>query len=75
MATNSSTKILCCFIDFTWGSVPALEVRGKGVLLQSIAITRYVAKQFDLTGADDFEAARCDEYADALKDLGAGKGT
>jgi len=45
-----------------------LEVDGKR-LCQSLAITRYVAKKFDLVGVDDFEAAQCDEYVDTVREL------
>jgi len=51
-----------------WGQVPILEFNGKK-LAQSSAITRYVARKFGFAGADDFEAAKCDEYVDACKDF------
>jgi glutathione S-transferase len=45
-----------------------LEWNGKK-LNQSFTIARYLAKQYNLVGADDFEAAKCDEYADVVKDV------
>ncbi|CAG7838283.1 unnamed protein product, partial [Allacma fusca] len=50
-----------------FGQVPLLEFNGKR-LVQSQAIFRYLAKQFNLTGKDEFEAAQCDEVVDAVKD-------
>lgn len=51
-----------------WGQVPILEFEGK-CLAQSLAITRYLARKFNLVGADDFEAAKCDEYTDTIKEF------
>jgi len=53
---------------FTWGQVPVLEFDGKQ-LSQSASISRYLAKKYKLAGADELEAAKCDEYVDALGDL------
>ncbi|CAL8122955.1 unnamed protein product [Orchesella dallaii] len=52
----------------TWGQVPLVEFDGKK-LGQSLAITRYFAKKFDLVPKDDFQAALCDEYVDACRDF------
>jgi len=54
--------------EYPYGKVPVLEWEGKK-LSQSFAIARYLAKQYKLTGADDFESAKCDEYADIVKDV------
>jgi len=54
-----------------WGSVPTLEVPGKGTLGQSGAILRYVGKQTNLYPKDDFEAALVDDILDACEDVGA----
>jgi len=51
-----------------WGQLPVLEVNGKR-LAQSSAICRYLARKFNLTGSDEFEAAKCDELVDAMMDL------
>jgi len=53
---------------YEWGHVPVLEVGGKQ-LSQSATIARFLAKKFKLTGADELEAAKCDELVDALGDL------
>jgi len=45
-----------------------LEIEGKR-LFQSIAITRFLAKKVGLVGSNDFEAAQCDEYVDATREL------
>jgi glutathione S-transferase len=43
-----------------------LEVDGKP-LAQCYAISRYLARQFGLAGADDWESAKLDEAADFHK--------
>jgi len=50
-----------------WGQVPLLEVDGK-LIAQASAINRFLARRFDLVGDNDFEAAKCDEFVDAIKD-------
>lgn len=59
-------KIL--LIATPWDQLPLLEVNGKK-LAQSMTICRYLAKKFKLTGKDDWEEAKCEEYVDALSDL------
>jgi glutathione S-transferase len=49
-----------------------LEVDGKRKIAQCSAICRFLAKRYNLTGADEFEFAKCDELVDAVKDLGNG---
>jgi len=53
---------------YPYGKIPMLEWDNKK-LSQSFTIARYLGKQFKLTGADDFESAKCDEYADVMKDV------
>jgi len=51
-----------------WGQVPLVEVDGK-TLTQSMAISRYFAKKYNLIPEDPFQAALCNEYVDAIGDL------
>lgn len=50
------------------GQAPVLEVDGKQ-LCQSLAIARYLAKQFGLQGSNDWEAAQCDMLSDGFQDV------
>jgi glutathione S-transferase len=54
--------------EFPYGKLPVLEWEGKK-LSQSFAIARFLAQHFKLAGADEFESAKCDEYADVVKDV------
>jgi glutathione S-transferase len=51
-----------------WGQVPVLEVDGV-IIAQSCAINRFLARRFDLVGNGEIEAAKCDEYVDAIVDF------
>ncbi|OXA52352.1 glutathione S-transferase 1 [Folsomia candida] len=51
-----------------WGQIPILEV-GDKTLAQTITICRYLGHQLKLSGKDSWEAAKCDEYVDAVNDL------
>ncbi|CAG7837629.1 unnamed protein product [Allacma fusca] len=51
-----------------FGQVPILKFDNKQ-LTQSLAITRYLARKYKLVGKDDFEAAKCDELADGIKEF------
>ncbi|KAG8223841.1 hypothetical protein J437_LFUL007862 [Ladona fulva] len=53
-----------------FGKSPTLEIDGK-VLHQSVAITRYLAKQCKLTGDNEWEALECDIMVDTIGDLRA----
>ncbi|KAG4070424.1 hypothetical protein HA402_005735 [Bradysia odoriphaga] len=50
------------------GQMPVLEIDGKQVH-QSIAISRYLAKQLGLTGANDWENLQIDSAVDTINDL------
>jgi len=50
------------------GQMPVLEVDGKRAH-QSLAITRYLAKQVGLTGADAWEDLEIDTAVDTINDL------
>lgn len=56
--------------DMPFGQVPVLEVDGKKVC-QSVAISRYLAKQFGLAGKNDWEALEIDATVDTIHDLRA----
>ncbi|XP_003703954.2 uncharacterized protein LOC100881165 [Megachile rotundata] len=56
--------------DMPFGQVPVLEVDGKKVC-QSVAISRYLAKQFGLAGKNDWEALEIDSTVDTIHDLRA----
>ncbi|CAF3453115.1 unnamed protein product [Rotaria sp. Silwood1] len=50
------------------GQIPVLEFDGVK-LPQSMAIARFLAKQFQLAGKDNFEQAKVDAVADTLSDV------
>jgi glutathione S-transferase len=50
------------------GQMPVLEVDGTQ-LPQSFSIARFLAKQFQLAGKDNFEQAKVDAVADTIQDL------
>jgi glutathione S-transferase len=50
------------------GQIPVLEYNGVK-LPQSIAITRFLGKQFQLAGKDNFEQAKVDAVGDTINDM------
>ncbi len=54
-----------------FGSLPVLEIEGKGVFGQSNAILRLIGRQHGLYPDDLFEAARHDALMDAAEDFRA----
>lgn len=52
--------------------LPVLEVDGKQIG-QSNAVARYLARQYNLTGKNEWEALQCDALVDTLGDLKQGK--
>jgi len=54
--------------EFVFGQVPVLEVDGKQ-LCQSVAIARFLAKEFHIAGNAPWEQALCDMYVDGVQDL------
>jgi len=52
-----------------WGQLPVLQVGDTKTLTQSKTIFRYLARKFKLTGADEWEAAKCNELVDAMGDV------
>jgi glutathione S-transferase len=53
------------------GQIPVLEVDGVK-LPQSFSIARFLAKQFNLAGKDNFEQAKVDAVVDTINDLVTG---
>jgi glutathione S-transferase len=53
---------------FPWGQVPVLQVDDV-TLCQTLAIERFLARKYGLTGANELETTKCDEYVDAIEDL------
>ncbi|CAL8128189.1 unnamed protein product [Orchesella dallaii] len=56
--------------DYPYRKLPALEDTENGLILgQSFTIVRYLGRKYKLVGKTEVEAAKCDEYADVLKDM------
>lgn len=55
-------------LDAVYGQLPELEYNGERIS-QSIAIARFLAREFNLAGKDNVEAAKCDALVDACSDL------
>jgi len=51
-----------------FGQLPLLEYKGES-LTQSMAIAKFLAREFDLAGSNALEAAKMDEIVDAINDL------
>ena len=56
------------FVAVPFGKLPLLEVDGKQ-MPQSLAICRYLAKQFGLNGSNDWEDAEIDAIVDTITDF------
>lgn len=54
--------------EMPFGELPVLEVDGK-LLSQSVALTRYLARKFNLAGKDEWESAQCDALIDGWEDF------
>ncbi|XP_049764699.1 glutathione S-transferase-like isoform X1 [Schistocerca cancellata] len=54
--------------NMPFGQVPVLEIDGKRIY-QSLAISRYLGKQFGLVGDNDWENLQIDMVADTAMDL------
>ncbi|ODM94627.1 Glutathione S-transferase [Orchesella cincta] len=53
---------------YRWGQVPMVSIDGKE-LYQSLAITRFFARQCGLVPQDPYLAALCDEYVDTQREI------
>ena len=51
-----------------FGQLPLLEYKGES-LSQSMAIAKFLAREFGLAGSNALEAAKMDEIVDAINDL------
>ncbi|CAG7837520.1 unnamed protein product [Allacma fusca] len=47
---------------------PLLEFEGRR-LVQSLAISRFLARRYNLAGKDEYESAECDQIVDACRDI------
>jgi glutathione S-transferase len=56
------------FTATPFGKTPVLEIDGKQVH-QSVAICRYLAKQYGLTGSNDWEDLEIDAIVDTFTDF------
>jgi glutathione S-transferase len=54
-----------------WGSLPTLEIAGKGTLAQSNAILTFIGRGHDLHPRDNWTAARHEELLCAVEDMRA----
>lgn len=54
-----------------WGSLPTLEIEGRGVLAQTNAILVYLGREYGLHPRDAWTAARHEELMAAVEDLRA----
>lgn len=51
-----------------FGKAPVLEIEGKQTH-QSVAICRYLARQLNLVGKDEWESFQVDMIVDTINDL------
>ena len=56
------------FVATPFGKTPVLEIDEKQIH-QSVAICRYLAKQFGLNGSNDWEALEIDAIVDTFTDF------
>ena len=55
-----------------FGQLPVLEVDGK-TIAQSMAIARFLARRYKLTGENEIEEAEADAIVDCINDCFNGK--
>ena len=61
--------LLLLWLDSPTGSVPYIIVDGQTKVAQSMAIARFVAKRFGLSGKNDLDDLKIDSLVDCLHDL------
>ena len=60
---------LASFTAIPWNQLPMLEYNGTKII-QSIAMARFVAREYGLAGKNNLEAAQADMLVDCIGDLG-----
>ncbi|KAJ8948970.1 hypothetical protein NQ318_022994 [Aromia moschata] len=65
---NLIRTVFFFFLETPFGMLPILEIDGRPVA-QSIAVARYLAREFGLAGKDEWESLQCDVLIDTLGDL------
>jgi glutathione S-transferase len=55
------------FTDTAYGSLPVLEYNGE-TICQSLTMARFLAREFNLAGKNNVEAAKADAIVDACTD-------
>ena len=61
-------KLRFLILEMPYGQVPVLEVDGKP-LAQSLAIARFLGREFGLLPESSFDQAIADELADLTQDM------
>ena len=56
------------FAAIPWNQLPMLEYDGKKIV-QSIAMARFLAREYGLSGKNNLEAAQADMLVDCMSDL------
>ncbi len=59
-------------LDMPFKQIPVLEVDGVNLLAQSNTIARYLARQHQLAGQNEWEQSQADMFIDCVYDLHAG---
>ncbi len=59
-------------LDMPFKQIPVLEVDGVDLLAQSNTIARYLARQHQLAGQNEWEQSQADMFIDCVYDLHAG---
>ena len=52
-----------------FGQLPALVIDDSTTMTQSVAIARYLAREYNLAGKDNVETALADMYVDCIADF------
>ena len=63
------SRLYLCVPEMPTGQIPVLELDGKTMIPQSLAIGRFVAKKTKTYGSNDLEAARIDALIDSAAEI------